>query len=140
MEICAHTREISGQSAKCEQNHARDAAQSAVTALDTALVAVLGTGPALTLEPHVCRHCMARLVSRPIAGDLREYECTNCGSIAQHTDPTQVCCCGIKIRKRNGAGRSGGPMVDAGIRCIANPQKSAAFPALYVAAEVAAKR
>lgn len=89
-----------------------------------------------TLEPHVCRHCFGRLASRPIGAGIREYRCTNCEATTQHTDASVGCCCGLKIRKRNGVGRNGGPMVDAGIRCIPNPEKSAAFPAAYVASEV----
>jgi hypothetical protein len=88
------------------------------------------------LEPHVCRVCFGRLVSRPAFGLLREYRCTNCETTSQHTDASVACCCGIKVRKRNSTGRHGGVMIDAGIRCIVNPEKSPAFPAAYVASEV----
>ena len=88
------------------------------------------------LEPHVCKACFGRLVSRQLLNDIREYRCTSCETSTQHTDATVGCCCGIKIRKRNTVGRAGGPMIDAGIRCIPNPEKNAAFPSAYVASEV----
>lgn len=92
--------------------------------------------PIWSMEPHICRQCFGRLVSRPHASGLREYHCTNCELTSQDTSADGVCCCGIKIRKRNGTGRSGGPMVDAGVRCIPNPDKTPAFPSAYVASEV----
>lgn len=88
------------------------------------------------MEPHICRHCFGRLASRPAGGDLREFRCTNCEVITHSIRAEDACCCGLKIRKRNGTGRSGGPMVDAGVRCIPNPDKSPAFPSAYVASEV----
>lgn len=124
MENCANFSDPSSASQTELEKRARDIANELHSAIDW------------RLEPHVCRHCFGRLVSRPLHGDLREYQCTNCEATAQHTDATQACCCGIQIRKRNGAGRSGGPMVDAGIRCIPNPERSPAFPGAYVASEV----
>jgi hypothetical protein len=91
--------------------------------------------PVFTLMPHICRHCFGRLASRLNDG-LQEYRCTNCETVTVALSHEEACCCGMKIRKRNGAGRSGGPMVDAGIRCIPNPEKSPAFPSAYVACEV----
>ncbi len=94
-----------------------------------------------TLEDHICRHCFARVLSRPIAGgDLRLYRCSNCGEEAQHINADALCCCGIKIRKvgRNGS-KAGAVMVDAGVRCIPNPERSPSFPGEIVASEVARK-
>lgn len=129
MENCAHSGHPSTGGTDVLQNRAREVAAAfsanAFSAQDT-----------WTLEPHVCKICFGRLASRALAGDLREYRCTNCEAESQHTDATHGCCCGIKIRKRNGVGRHGGPMVDAGIRCIANPERSPMFPAAYVASEV----
>jgi hypothetical protein len=79
-------------------------------------------------------------VSRPISeSDVDcEYLCTNCGAKAQASDVSSVCTCGVKVRKRNAAGRSGGVMIDAGIRCLANPSPSPEFPSLFVASELPA--
>lgn len=92
------------------------------------------------LEPHVCKKCFARLVSRPVADavttGLREFACTNCGLQGEAVSSDAVCCCGIKIR-RPGRGGKAGALVDAGVRCIPNPEPSLQFPSLYVASEVA---
>lgn len=91
------------------------------------------------LEPHICKKCFARLVSRPVADavtpGLRTYQCTNCGLEAESAKADAVCCCGIKIRK---AGRNGkaGALVDAGVRCIPNQEPTLQFPNLFVASEV----
>lgn len=93
------------------------------------------------LEPHICRKCFARLVSRPVAGgDLRLYQCTNCGAEAQHTNADALCCCGIKIKRagRNGT-KASATLVDAGVRCIPNPEISPMFPSQFVASEVVRK-
>lgn len=91
-----------------------------------------------TLEPHVCRHCFARLVSQPVPGGLRHYACTNCGATADSQGADALCCCGIKIRKM-GRGGKAGALADAGVRCIKNPNPTPLFPNLYVASEVAGK-
>lgn len=87
------------------------------------------------LEPHVCRRCFARIVSQPLPGGMRRFVCTNCGAEADGQNADAVCCCGIKIRKMGRTGK-GGTLVDAGVRCIPNPNPTAMFPSLYVASEV----
>lgn len=124
MENCATFRDPGDGASDVPEKRAREASL------------VVDSTAVWQLEPHICRHCFGRLVSRPLHGDLREFKCTNCETTSQHTDAAQACCCGIQIRKRNGAGRSGGPMVDAGIRCIPNPERSPAYPGAYVASEV----
>jgi len=71
---------------------------------------------------------------------MTEYQCTNCGVTAEGENVASLCACGITIRKNNAAGRSGGPQIDAGIRCIANPKPSPEFPQLFVATEVPAEQ
>lgn len=92
------------------------------------------------LEPHVCKTCFGRLASRPVpGGDLRIYRCTNCGAEAQHTHADAVCCCGIKIKRAGRNGTKSGSLVDAGVRCIPNPERSPMFPSELVASEVVRK-
>lgn len=92
------------------------------------------------LEDHLCRHCFGRLVSQPIpGGDLRLYRCSNCGAEAQHTHADALCCCGIKIKKAGRNGTKLGSLVDAGVRCIPNPERSPAFPGEIVASEIKRK-
>ena len=88
------------------------------------------------LEPHICRKCFARLASQPAGGGLRRYFCTNCGAEAEATSADELCCCGIKIRKPGRSGKAA-VLVDAGVRCIPNPDPTPLFPSLYVASEVA---
>lgn len=91
------------------------------------------------MEPHVCRSCFGRIMSRPsdVAGE-RVYCCSNCGCEASGGHPSVLCCCGLKMRKaaRTG-GKNGGEMIDAGIRCVKNPAKSELIPGEFVAMEVA---
>lgn len=93
------------------------------------------------LEPHVCRKCFSRLVSRPVmdAGVIgqRIYQCPNCGAEEQTTSAEALCCCGIKLKKPNRIGtKSSDALIDAGVRCIPNPEITTQFPSLYVASEV----
>ena len=82
------------------------------------------------LEPHVCRVCFSRIVSKPADDeddDKRVYVCTCCGLQAEGHRASSLCACGTKIRKGKGQ------LVDAGLRCHKNQAKSPEFPAEYVA-------
>lgn len=89
------------------------------------------------LEPHVCRTCFARVASTEVINpDLsitRRYVCTSCGAEANGTQPSVLCCCGIRMRKTLENGKPGNEMIDAGIRCHANENVRPDFPALFVA-------
>ena len=80
------------------------------------------------LEPHVCRSCFSRIVSRPLDedDDKRLYHCPNCGMEAEGSRASVLCACGMKVRKGKSA------WADAGVRCHENQAKSPEFPALYV--------
>jgi hypothetical protein len=91
------------------------------------------------LQPHVCKICFGRMASRAISEEKMEVLCTNCGATSEQENIAGACCCGITVRKRNGIGRSGGPLVDAGLRCVANPSRSPSFPSMYIAQEVVKK-
>lgn len=81
------------------------------------------------LEPHVCRSCFSRLVSRQADDEDagRVYLCTSCGLEGAGHRADVLCACGTKLRKGKVA------WVDAGIRCHENLARSPEFPALYVA-------
>ena len=82
------------------------------------------------LEPHVCRCCFSRLVSRSVDGvdgRKRLYKCPNCDLQAEGARADVLCACGLKVR--NGKGT----LVDAGVRCHENRARSPGFPSLYVA-------
>lgn len=85
------------------------------------------------LEPHVCANCFARIASRAEGdeGD-RVYQCTNCGAEAVGHRPAVVCACGIKLRKAGPNGTTGS-LIDAGVRCHENRNRSPELPALFVA-------
>lgn len=75
------------------------------------------------LEPHACRVCFGRLVSRrPVAGGPRIYRCTNCGMEIPGARASVLCCCGMKLA----TGR------DAGLRCIRNPKRTPECPSEIV--------
>lgn len=86
-----------------------------------------------TLEPHVCRVCFSRLASKPLPAGGRLYQCTNCGLEAEGCRASALCACGTKIRRTRGDGRGVAQLVDAGIRCVPNPNKTPEFPALFIA-------
>lgn len=88
------------------------------------------------LEPHICRACFSRLVSRGADGADRRYHCTNCGLEAVAASAEALCCCGTKIRRPTKGSKSGTTLVDAGIRCVVNPVPTPDFPSVIVAAEV----
>ena len=81
------------------------------------------------LEPHVCRSCFSRLVSKPADDDdhHRLYHCPNCGLEAEGTRASVLCACGTKIRRGKGS------FADAGLRCHANSNPTPDFPHLFVA-------
>lgn len=88
------------------------------------------------LEPHICRGCLSRLVSRNVPGQPgRLYVCTNCGVELAGAAPAVACCCGTQISRPKRDGTSGYRMVDAGIRCRPNPTPTPEFPSLFVAVE-----
>lgn len=84
--------------------------------------------PPTRLEPHVCRHCFGRLVSRPASEPLREFECSNCGAAAVGPSSEVLCACGHPAP----------PGVFSGLlRCAPNPNPTPEFPSLFVAVPAA---
>lgn len=90
---------------------------------------------AWSLEPHICRACMSRLVSQPGEDEQTRYHCTNCGLERMGHDASVLCCCGLTVRRPTRSHRSGYHLVDAGIRCKPNPEPRPDFPSLIIAAE-----
>lgn len=72
------------------------------------------------VEQHVCRACFGRVLSR--AGNLgrRVYRCACCGIEQEGRSVSVLCACGIKLR----TGKGHGGQQDAGIRCVANRDRS----------------
>lgn len=66
------------------------------------------------LEPHACRICFGRIVSRRQVDGPRLYRCANCGTEVLGGRPSALCCCGMKLA----TGR------DAGVRCVRNPKRT----------------
>ena len=74
-----------------------------------------GTEFQWTLTRHVCRVCLGRVLTRKaIGGGRRVWRCTNCGIEREGPAETALCCCGIRLGKQQR---------DAGIRCVANPDR-----------------
>lgn len=85
----------------------------------------------LRLEAHVCRSCFGRLVSEVLPGGRLRYECSNCGLVALGSKPDVLCACGLALR-HHGPNRG---TVDAGLRCMPNPEPTPEFPSLIVAGQ-----
>jgi hypothetical protein len=47
------------------------------------------------LEPHVCRQCLGRVVSRQAEDGKAIVRCSNCGAQAVG-EPAAMCCCWIR--------------------------------------------
>ncbi len=77
----------------------------------------MSDGP-VELEPHVCRHCMGRIVSR---GDT--FLCSGCGQSCTGR-PAGICGCGLTI---NGVRKRTAPY-----RCGPNPAPGPTSPTAYV--------
>lgn len=84
------------------------------------------------LEPHVCRQCFARVASQR-TDDGRLYQCTNCGLEAVSAKPSAICACGLKLKRWKSDGSSAQALVDAGVRCHENRNRTPEFPSLYTA-------
>lgn len=75
------------------------------------------------LEPHVCRVCFGRILSRSSDEDgKRVYRCACCGASATAGTARALCSCGVKLNARS-----------AGVRCEPNQNKSAEWPFEIVA-------
>ena len=74
------------------------------------------------MEPHVCRICYGRLLSRGNIEGKRVLRCSNCGTEVVAARVSGLCCCGITLR----GGRN------AGVRCITNPRRSPEMPSEIV--------
>ncbi len=70
------------------------------------------------LEPHVCRHCLSRVVSRD-----GEFFCSGCG-VTCNGKPHGICGCGASI---NGVRKRAAPF-----RCGLNPNRGPRSPANFV--------
>ncbi|EBJ6658726.1 hypothetical protein D0Q53_20800 [Salmonella enterica] len=88
------------------------------------------------IEDHICRKCFGRVVSHPDAEQTR-YRCTNCGYEVTGDSVAAICCCGIKYKKGGRKGSKNVAPIDAGIRCIRNPNPTTEFCCEIVASEVA---
>ena len=82
-----------------------------------------------TLEPHVCRSCFARLLSRKTDAGETVIQCSNCGALSPGPIET-LCACGA-IMLRDGV--RGPRPVTVGLRCRPNPSPTPDFPSLFVA-------
>ena len=80
------------------------------------------------LEPHVCKACFGRIVSRKI-GDVDDklYQCSNCGAEAEGSGPSVLCACGVCLP------RKGGSPIKLGLKCQQNTERGTDFPSLYIA-------
>lgn len=88
------------------------------------------------IQDHICRKCFGRVLGTPDA-DSMLWRCSNCGYEVHGEDVSVICCCGIKYKKGGRKGSKSAAPVDAGIRCIRNPNPTTEFCCEIVASEVA---
>jgi hypothetical protein len=83
------------------------------------------------IEPHVCVHCMGRVLSRAlpdlddVAAISRLFRCADCGVEKEGQTPSVICTCGFKVHRRT----------NLGLRCESNTGKTPEFPAEIIAVE-----
>ncbi|EAO3601701.1 hypothetical protein F2264_21760 [Salmonella enterica] len=88
------------------------------------------------IQDHICRKCFGRVVSHQDDSQTH-WKCTNCGYTVTGGDVSVICCCGIRYKKGGRKGSKSVAPVDAGIRCIRNPNITTEFCCEIVASEVA---
>lgn len=88
------------------------------------------------IQDHICRKCFGRIISAP-EGTQTRFKCTNCGYEVVADDVSAMCCCGIKYKRGGRKGSKDVAPVNAGIRCIRNPNPTTEFCCEIVASEVA---
>ena len=77
-----------------------------------------------SLEPHVCRYCYGRILSRPMENKgLKEYKCAECGHTEISDKEDIMCMCGLRVN---------GKLLT---KCAPNPKKDAVDLAEYVFVE-----
>jgi len=74
-----------------------------------------------SLEQHVCRYCLGRVLSAPLAAGTHEFKCANCGHSEIGTDVRLLCVCGLSIK---------GQYL---YQCVKNNQRSPVNNAEYMA-------
>jgi hypothetical protein len=79
------------------------------------------------IEPHACRICFGRILSRTMPDGSTVSRCSECDTEVEG-GPHKLCCCGVKL--------NGGK--NAGLRCLPNPNKTPEAPAAIVVRKVEA--
>lgn len=88
------------------------------------------------IQDHICRKCFGRVLGA-LEGTQTRFKCSNCGYEVIADDVAAMCCCGIKYKRGGRKGSKNVAPVDAGIRCIRNPNPTTEFCCEIVASEVA---
>jgi hypothetical protein len=70
------------------------------------------------VTPHICRICFGRVLMRETFDKRKLFRCSNCGVELEGKNEAAICMCGLKL----------GTKVDAGIRCVPNPEKRPELP------------
>ncbi len=78
---------------------------------------------------HICRICFSRVLTRTTFDHRKIFRCANCDTEVPGDNVTALCCCGMKLKGSK----------DAGVRCVANPDRSPLNPAVIVAQQVDAQ-
>lgn len=69
-----------------------------------------------TITNHICRVCMGRVLKRATIGGPAVYRCACCG-VEGTGSHSSICTCGMTWRKGKAA-------INAGVRCVENPERS----------------
>lgn len=78
----------------------------------------MGNSDIWRLEPHCCRVCFGRILSRAQSEPgARVFRCADCGIEKTATHASALCACGVRLNARNAA-----------IRCEPNERRTPEFP------------
>ncbi len=78
-----------------------------------------------SITPHVCSKCLGRVLVTENKDGSQTARCSNCGAEGEGGHKS-ICACGLKLK----SGKS------AGLKCVANPNRSADLPSEIVASAV----
>lgn len=79
-----------------------------------------------SITNHICRACLGRVLHHESFDHRMLWRCSNCGIEREGPAETSLCMCGLTLRTK----------INAGIRCMVNPQKTPECPSEVVAREV----
>jgi len=80
------------------------------------------------ITDHICANCFGRVLKRAMPkSPVDVYRCSECGTLVESNEVTDICCCGLKLKSGE----------DMGLRCMrVDKPDSLPVPAEVIAQQV----